>query len=112
MDFEIVQGDDIQDDEDSTFSKIVQDSINVEIVKDSIDTKDDENSIFSKTVQNSMDLEVSVKTTKQLTAVMYVSEMSALELNSKHVQYSTRICSFLEFKPEQICRPCWGESTA
>ncbi|KAL5171932.1 hypothetical protein HKD37_16G044789 [Glycine soja] len=58
MDFEIVQGDDIQDDEDSTFSKIVQDSINVEIVKDSIDTKDDENSIFSKTVQNSMDLEV------------------------------------------------------
>lgn len=53
-----------------------------------------------------------VKTTKQLTAVMYVSEMSALELNRKHVQYSTRVCSFLEFKPEQTCRPCWGYTSA
>ncbi|KAL5147110.1 hypothetical protein HKD37_06G016858 [Glycine soja] len=58
MDLKIVQGDDIQDDEDSKFSKIVQDSIDVEIVKDFIDTKYDEDSIFSKIVQDSMDLEV------------------------------------------------------
>ncbi|KAH1246027.1 hypothetical protein GmHk_06G016201 [Glycine max] len=58
MDLEIVQADDIQDDEDSTFSKIIQDSIDAEIVKDSMDTKDDEDSIFSKIVQDSMDLKV------------------------------------------------------
>ena len=58
MDLEIVQADDIQDDEDSTFSKIIQDSIDDEIVKDSMDTKDDEDSIFSKIVQDSMDLKV------------------------------------------------------
>lgn len=57
-------------------------------------------------------LKVSVKTIKELTAAKYVSEMSALELNRKHVQYSTRVCSFLEFKPEQTCRPCWGYTSA
>ncbi|KAG5046100.1 hypothetical protein JHK82_015484 [Glycine max] len=58
MDLEIVQADDIQDDEDSKFSKIIQDSIDDEIVKDSMDTKDDEDSIFSKIVQDSMDLKI------------------------------------------------------
>jgi len=53
-------------------------------------------------------IKVSVKTTKQLTA-----PMSTLELNRKHVQYSSRVCrQEFAFASEQIYRFFWAKTLA
>lgn len=89
-----------QDDGDSMFLKVAQDSMDLEMIEHSMDAQDDGNSLFSKVVPGSMDLEmIEDSIDAQDDGDSLLSKVVPGSIDSEDHQDSFDITSSVEKKP-------------